>query len=470
MHILLTSIGLVALITSGLLAQSAITVPADSAEQTALAIYANAAIVRQQFRPLVAKGENTLSFERLPELIAPGTVLLRTAADKAQVKLFTVEQTATTNLDVLQAYVGRNVILRQRGGIVEGELVVPPSSIAVGAEPCYSGAVIRTRSGELLVSPCGELVLPPPLPPLTLAPRIVSVLDAKAAGTVPLELLYQCDGLQWQASYTAMLLDDRTLELVGYVHVANQTRTRFQCNSLQLVAGNVILRRAPARYKATAMALASSEAISDGYAPTEEALGENHLYTVPFGATIVPNATTTLLLRAPTRYQYSRRLVAYGYPLTGYESGSDETQIPVSAVIEFANTSAEPLPAGTVRVWQADRRGNAQLLGEDNISHTPTNEKMLLRIGESFDVKASRRERDYKRLAERVAEYTIEYSVRNRKTTATQVNVIDSFTGDWEITASTIPYTKRSSREAAFVVSVPPGEVVTFRYTVRHRW
>ena len=47
----------------------------------------------------------------------------------------------------------------------------------------------------------------------------------------------------------------------------------------------------------------------------------------------------------------------------------------------------DALPAGTVRVYQRDARGNAQFVGESAIGHTPMGSELGLITGEAFDVK-----------------------------------------------------------------------------------
>ena len=45
------------------------------------------------------------------------------------------------------------------------------------------------------------------------------------------------------------------------------------------------------------------------------------------------------------------------------------------------------LPAGTVRVYQRDARGNPQFVGEHRIGHTPMGSDIGLTTGQAFDVK-----------------------------------------------------------------------------------
>lgn len=447
-------------------------VSADSAKHTIVTLYSNGAIVRQGFDLFLQAGDNTVRVQQMPEMIVPTSLSLRCDEAVAVPKGFALE-TPLTTLDLLQQYLGRVVTLHQRGGVVEGELIVVPTTVIAGTESCYSGAVIRLRSGELLVSPCGELILPALTSPFAMSPTLTAIITAQRSTQVPLELMYQNDGLQWQASYDAIIQNERTLQLSGFVHALNSTHTTFRCDTLHLVAGTVHLQQhyPPKQMMAEVASLRTSNAF-DG-APSLETFDEYYLYTVPFRATLLPNTTTTVPLRSPVMLQYTRHYRVRGRHYLAYHSREEENvDIPVSNVIEFANSPRDslPLPAGSVRVWQRDSRGILHLAGQDNIPHTPVGENVSLAIGIVFDIRAMRREVDYRRLADRVAEYTVEYTLRSRKSNAVQVSVVESFAGDWEITTSTIPWTKRSARSAELIATVPAKGSTTFRYTVRHSW
>ncbi|MCX7929540.1 MAG: hypothetical protein N2663_02325 [Chlorobi bacterium] len=446
----------------------------DSAMRTTMTLYANAAIVRHTFETSVGKGETQLRLERLTDMLSPTTLMLRSNTVGVTVNSLTLQQPTATANDVLQTYVGRTIVLRQRSGIVEGELLVPPTTMVGGNDPCYVGAILRTRSGELLVSPCGELMLPTPAPTLTLSPTLSATVRSSTTTPATFDVVYQCDGLQWEASYSAVLLDDRQFQLDGRLHVLNATRSTFRCNQLQVVAGSVNIRRkymrSSAEYALTTRAMASSDAEP---APEQERLDAYHLYTVPGGATITPNSTTTLMLRQAITLPYVRRYMVRGRWYPAYHvRENDSVMLPVENVVEFtaALPDSEPLPAGTVRVWRRDSRGTLQLLGEDDISHTPAGEKVALSIGDVSDMRAVRREINYKRLTDRAADYTVEYTIRNSSTSSRTVSIVESFAGAWTITESTIPFEKRSSSRAEFRVVIPAGSSATFRYTVRHSW
>ena len=68
-----------------------------------------------------------------------------------------------------------------------------------------------------------------------------------------------------------------------------------------------------------------------------------------------------------------------------------------------------PMPAGVVRVYQADSKGGVQFVGEDRIDHTPKDETLNLKIGNAFDVVAERKQIDFEKIASNV--YEVEYEV-----------------------------------------------------------
>lgn len=408
-------------------------------------------------------------------MIAPLSLGVRWGNPALTTLTMRLEPPVDNSLELLRTYVGRRVSLRRRDGIIEGELVFPPTTLVGGAEPCYVGAVLRVRSGELLVSPCGELVLPPPDGAIARTPLLFAEVTAQSAVNSTIELRYQCDGIQWQASYDATLLDDDDLQLEGFVHILNNTHTSFHCDELRLIAGSVNLRTpksAGFADAAASLALRTAEAESS-IAPQEESVDEYHRYTMPFGATLAANSTTTLLLRPRVTLPVKRRLVARGRS-AGYPSSADDgsIEIPVSSVVEFVNTppDSQPLPAGLLRVWRPSARGLLELVGQDVILHTALGERVFVEVGRAFDVRVRRRNVELRRLSERVSEYTVEYSLESSRSQRTELSVLETFAGDWEIISSTIPYSKRSAHQIEFLPNIPAKGITTFRYTVRHAW
>ena len=94
------------------------------------------------------------------------------------------------------------------------------------------------------------------------------------------------------------------------------------------------------------------------------------------------------------------------------------------------------MPAGVLRVYQADSKGGVQFVGEDRIGHTPKDETLNVKIGNAFDVVAERKQIDFEKIASNVFEVEYEITLRNHKTTPVAVEVNEPIGGTWRILRS----------------------------------
>jgi len=129
-----------------------------------------------------------------------------------------------------------------------------------------------------------------------------------------------------------------------------------------------------------------------------------------------------------------------------------------------------PLPKGIVRVYKADGSGAQQFIGEDRIDHTPRDERVRIRMGETFDVVGDRRQMEFKILSNCVTESQWEVSLRNHKKERARIDVIEPVGGDWEILSSTHTYRKLDAHTFAYTVDVAANGEVKIVYRVRVRW
>jgi hypothetical protein len=129
-----------------------------------------------------------------------------------------------------------------------------------------------------------------------------------------------------------------------------------------------------------------------------------------------------------------------------------------------------PMPKGNVKVYQRDKSGSVQMLGEDQIDHTPKDEKLSLVVGRSFDVVAERKRTNFQRLGPNAFRETFEIEVRNRKDVPDTVNVLERHWGDWKVTEKSMDFTKLDSQTMEFVVNLKAGESKKVTYTVETKW
>jgi hypothetical protein len=133
-----------------------------------------------------------------------------------------------------------------------------------------------------------------------------------------------------------------------------------------------------------------------------------------------------------------------------------------------------PLPKGKVRVYkQDDADGTLEFIGEDLIDHTPKDETVLVKLGQSFDVVGQRTQTDFKiDTARDWMDDSYKITLKNHKDAPVHVIVKENLFRwtNWAITAQSDPFTKIDARTIHFEVDVPPNGEKTVTYTVHYSW
>ena len=136
-----------------------------------------------------------------------------------------------------------------------------------------------------------------------------------------------------------------------------------------------------------------------------------------------------------------------------------------------------PLPGGTMQLYQADSAGRLQLIGEAATGHTAPGRDLRVQSGDAFDVTAERVQTTYAQ--EQIApsqrglparqRFTAAYRVtlRNAKPVPVTVDVRETRSGQWVVTASSLPAEKLSAAEVRFRVAVPAKGEAMLTYTVQ---
>ncbi|HEY0721137.1 MAG TPA: DUF4139 domain-containing protein, partial [Gammaproteobacteria bacterium] len=304
-------------------------------------------------------------------------------------------------------------------------------------------------------------------------PTLSLLLENSRKGKQELELSYLTRGLSWRADYVAELnaKDDR-LDLAGLITLTNASGTAYPNAKLQLVAGDVhqvqpMLREA-VRFEAKAMPAAPMV--------SEEALFEYHLYTLDRPTTLADNQTKQVSLLNASGVPARKQLILDGgnyYYLQSY--GDIGQKMKLDVMLEYDNTSAAhlgmPLPKGIVRVYKRDAAGNAQFVGEDEIDHTPKNETVRLKLGQSFDVTADKTQTDFRsqKGAGRKSEYESAYRIvlKNAKNSPAVVTVREPIPGDWKMVEESHPHQKVAAGTAQWQLTIPAEGQLTLTYRVR---
>jgi hypothetical protein len=441
-------------------------------QDLAVTVYnSDLALVRDVRQIDLAEGTSDLQFEDIAASVNPATVHFRSLTDPASLEV--LEQNYEYDLlepdKLLKKYVGRDVTLvrdRQDGGTTREEAVTARLL-------SFNTAPVWRINGEIVTGYHADRIRFPELPGnLHTRPTLIWTIANTGSRRQRVEASYLATHLSWSADYVLTVArDDRTADLGGWVTVVNGSGTAFPRASLQLVAGNLNRVRQAMGQMIDGIAAQSGER---SFAPmTQEAFSEYHLYNVGRKTTIENSETKQISMLDASSLPVEKRYVVTGQSAYYRNSRNPGSPIkdPVQVFYQFTNRQQAglgmPMPAGVVRVYQADARGGLQFVGEDRIDHTPKDETVHLNIGTAFDVIAERKQVDFEKMGTSTYEVEYEIVLRNHKTTPIDVEVNEPVGGTWRMLQSTHAWTKSDAYDARFSLPVAADGSATLRYRVR---
>jgi hypothetical protein len=114
-----------------------------------------------------------------------------------------------------------------------------------------------------------------------------------------------------------------------------------------------------------------------------------------------------------------------------------------------------------------------EFIGEDRLDHTPKDERVRIRLGSAFDVVGERKQVDFAiDTRARWLEEEVELRVRNRKSEAVEVSVVEGLyrTANWKMLTRSQEYTRQDARTVVFPLKIASDAEAVVRYRVRYSW
>jgi hypothetical protein len=416
-------------------------------------------------------GTFDLQFMDIAATVNPATVHFRSLTQPGAVGV--LEQNYEYDLlepdKLLRKYVGRDVTLvrvRQEGGTTREEEVRARLL-------SYNNGPVWQIGTEIVTGLHADHIRFPELPGnLHSRPTLIWTLQNSGTTAHRVEASYLAGKLSWNADYVLTVgRNDRTADLDGWVTLTNGSGTAFNNARLQLVAGDLNRVRQQLEKR---MEMADSAAARATAPPMQQqAFSEYHLYTLGRRTTINHNETKQVSMLTGTGVPTSKRYVVNGQ--AHYYRNAGHPGAPLKDVVQvfyqFENDQkgglGMPMPAGTIRVYQADSNDGVHFVGEDRISHTPKDETINIRIGSAFDVVCERRQTDFRKIAANVYELEYDITLRNHKADGVSVEVNEPIGGTWEMLRSSHKWTKTDAWASQFMVPVTADGTAVLSYRVR---
>ena len=430
-------------------------------------IYANDTALIQDHRSInVTGGRQRLEFQNVSAQIRPETVSL--AAEGITIVEQNFDFDLLTPTKMMEKAVGQEVTLVR-------------TSPGTGAETREKALVLATNEGVVLkIGERIEVLRDDGLPVRVIFDKVPDNLRAKPTlsvtvnspkgGTRPATLSYLTPGLGWKADYVALYNEaDSKLDVQGWVTLTNSSGTTYDDAKTLLVAASP---GQPADTNTwTPRPRPRSTLVQPGTETgSRERVGDFYLYPIAERTTIANLQTKQVSFLdvhgVPAEHAYE-----YRNPWLGTSEKPQSAQ----SVYRFTTSAkaglGDQLPAGTLRFYMHDKRGEPQFIGESQIDHTPMGSLLSLSTGDAFDVKVQPTVVKRTALGDFNWRTEMRYSLTNALPKPVTVSLLqDGLWGDSTITAESQKSKRRSADVAEWTVQIPANGKAEVTATVTTRF
>lgn len=354
------------------------------------------------------------------------------------------------------------------------------TNVATGVETRVRAKVLAANGGVVLqIGDSIEVLRDDGLPVRVIFDRVppnlrarptLSVTVESKGGLTPTTLTYLTPGLGWTSDYVTLFDDAKqTIDVQGWVTLTNNTGTDYTNADVLLVAGNPNQGGNRRMYQTPYSP--STETIDEAGTESNnrERLGDYYLY--PLGErTTIANAQQKQVSFLDVKSAPARNTYEFN---NGWLATNEAAS--ASSVLKFSTSRSgglgDQLPAGTMRVYMRDKRGDPQFIGESRIEATPMGSAMSIRTGEAFDVKIKTVVEERTRISSTRWKTRMRYEITNARGNAVTVDLgQNGLWGDVRISEQSQEGKRVSADRIEWSVPVPANGKATVTATFDSRY
>lgn len=354
------------------------------------------------------------------------------------------------------------------------------TNVATGVETRVRAKVLAANGGVVLqIGDSIEVLRDDGLPVRVIFDRVppnlrarptLSVTVESKGGLTPTTLTYLTPGLGWTSDYVTLFDDAKqTIDVQGWVTLTNNTGTDYSNADVLLVAGNPNQGGNRRMYQTPYSP--STETIDEAGTESNnrERLGDYYLY--PLGErTTIANAQQKQVSFLDVKSAPARNTYEFN---NGWLATNEAAS--ASSVLKFSTSRSgglgDQLPAGTMRVYMRDKRGDPQFIGESRIEATPMGSAMSIRTGEAFDVKVKTVVEERTRINNNRWKTRMRYEITNARGNAITVDLgQNGLWGDVRISELSQEGKRVSADRIEWSVPVPANGKATVNATFDSRY
>lgn len=372
-----------------------------------------------------------------------------------------------TPAKLMEKAVGQNVTLIRTNPATGAEVRVPAKVLAANG-----GVVLQVGNTIEVLRDDGlpvRVIFDKVPPNLRARPTLSVTLEAKG-GVTPTTLTYLTPGLGWNSDYVTLFDDAKqTIDVQGWVTLTNNTGTDYSNANVLLIAGNP--NGGGGRRNYTTPWNPSTGTIDQPgtESSNRERLGDYYLYPLAERTTIA-NAQQKQVSFLDVKAAPARKAYEFN---NGWLATNDAAS--ASSVLKFSTSRSgglgDQLPAGTMRVYMRDKRGDPQFIGESMIEATPMGSAMSIRTGDAFDVKVKTVVEERNRLSSSRWQTKMRYEFTNARNEPVTVDLgQEGLWGDVAIIAQSQEGKRVSADRVEWSVAVPANGKATLTATFDSRY
>jgi len=453
-----------------ILAQDAtsVAVPGGATAQgdVAVTIYQNGQSLIQDTRRLtIPAGRSKQEFPDVSAQIRAETVTLTGPGIGIVEQNFDYD--LLTPAKLMEKAVGQNVTLIRTNPATGAEVRVPAKVLAANG-----GVVLQVGNTIEVLRDDGlpvRVIFDKVPPNLRARPTLSVTLEAKG-GVTPTTLTYLTPGLGWNSDYVTLFDDAKqTIDVQGWVTLTNNTGTDYSNANVLLVAGNPNGGGGRRNYTTPWNPSTGTVDQPGTESSDRERSGDYYLYPLAERTTIA-NAQQKQVSFLDVKAAPARKAYEFN---NGWLATNDAAS--ASSVLKFSTSRSgglgDQLPAGTMRVYMRDKRGDPQFIGESMIEATPMGSAMSIRTGDAFDVKVKTVVEERNRLSSSRWQTKMRYEFTNARNEPVTVDLgQEGLWGDVAIIAQSQEGKRVSADRVEWSVAVPANGKATLTATFDSRY
>jgi hypothetical protein len=394
-------------------------------------------------------GEFELQWEGVSQRLDPDSLQLRFPDKSVAVLDQRFESGQTSRDSLLRQCVGERVQLIQRDGNGRETQRLAGTVLSVeGGRP----AALRLDTGEVLLDPGGEVLLPPLPQELALTPRVAWRLRPPEQGTALAELTYLTDGLDWSANYLLTLSADlKEAEIAGWVTITNGTGVAF--SDAQLRLESVETRK-----------IESLQPVTETEVVEYPLVGLTRPLTLPADEPLRIPLLSARVVPVDQVYLFD--------PLGATPAGPTPPQR-LKSVVRLRNADwaglGVNLPAGRAMIYQETDRGT-KVVSDRGLPEVGAGRDLEIALGDVANLEGTRKQTAFREIAERTQEQDIEIQLNNKTAEWVEALAVEHPWPQWEIVEASHYYGTRADKALEFPVMCAPKAITTVTYRVRMKY